>query len=73
MQEPVIRFPVACPTCRTEVLAALPWADVADALLQNTPVGLYAICHDIFWTASPTEIEQLREYMGAVWVAEHKA
>jgi len=65
--EPSVNFPVTCPKCRQEILAQLPIGSVADALISGKPVRLYAACHDVYWDAHHTEIEQLREYMGAPW------
>jgi hypothetical protein len=63
--EAVIRFPVTCPKCRQEVLATLPLGIVAAALISGRPIRLYASCHDVYWDAHHTEIEQVREYMAA--------
>jgi hypothetical protein len=63
--EAVIRFPVTCPKCRQEVLATLPLGIVAAALISGRAVRLYASCHDVYWDAHHSEIEQLREYMAA--------
>jgi hypothetical protein len=64
MSEPLLRFPVICPMCRREELAALPTAYVAAALLQGSAIQLYARCHDVHWNAQPLEVDQLREYLG---------
>jgi hypothetical protein len=66
--EPVFRFPVICPTCRKETLSTLKVGIVAAALISGRPVRLYARCHDIYWDAHPIELEQLREYLGALGV-----
>jgi hypothetical protein len=66
--EPAVHFPVTCPKCRREVLSTLPIASVAAALISERPVRLYASCHDVYWDAHPSEIEQLREYMSAARV-----
>ena len=63
--EPSLRIPVVCPQCGSEVLATLPVARVAAALLQEQRIRLHAQCHGIYWDASYHEIEQLREYMAA--------
>ena len=63
--EAVIRFPITCPKCRQEVLATLPLGIVAAALISGRPLRLYASCHDVYWDAHHTEIEQIREYMAA--------
>jgi hypothetical protein len=65
LTEPVIRFPVTCPKCRQEVLATLPLGIVAAALISGRAIRLYATCHDVYWDAHHTEIEQIREYMAA--------
>lgn len=63
MSEPWLRFPVACPTCGREELSALPVAGVAAALLNSSAIPLHVTCHDVYWHASPVEVEQLREYL----------
>ena len=63
LREPWLRFPVVCPRCRREELSALPVAGVAAALLNGSAIPLHVSCHDIYWHASLTEIEQLREYL----------
>jgi hypothetical protein len=73
MTEPSVRFPVICPECRHEVLVALPLAQVAGALIDHQPIRLYSSCHEIHWDASPIEVEQLREYMGAAWIEDQRA
>ena len=73
MIEPSVRFPVMCPECRRETLATLPVGLIAGALIRDRTVRLYASCHDVYWDASPVEIEQLRQYMGALWIETHRA
>ena len=73
MKEPMVRFPVVCPKCGTEHLTEVAIAAVADALIKKERVYLRAVCHDSAWNASPTEIEQLREYMGAPWIDTARA
>ena len=63
LREPWLRFPVVCPRCRREELSALPVAGVAAALLNGSAIPLHVSCHDIYWHASLTEIEPLREYL----------
>jgi hypothetical protein len=66
--EPSVKFPVICPKCRQESLSALPIGVAAAALISGRPVRLYASCHDVYWDAHHSEIEQIREYMGAPWL-----
>jgi hypothetical protein len=61
--EPSIRFPVTCPKCRQESLATLPLGVVASALIGGQAIRLHASCHDVYWDAHDSEIEQIREYM----------
>ena len=70
MRTPTLRFPVVCPHCGDERLAELPVSEVADALISHKSIRLHAPCHRSGWTATSTQIEQLREYMAAVRVAE---
>lgn len=68
MNEPTIRFPVTCLACGKETLTAYPVATVANALIQRRRLRLYADCHEEAWYATPTEMEQIREYLGAPWL-----
>ena len=72
MDEPKIRFPVTCPECGNELLTEFPVSIVADALVKGTKITLYAYCHDAIWDASELELEQIREYLGAVWLDAHR-
>jgi hypothetical protein len=69
MTERTVRFPVKCPTCGTERLTSFPISVVADALLRGADICLVATCHDVIWDASELELEQIREYLGATWLA----
>jgi hypothetical protein len=66
MTDARIQFPVTCPDCRREALLSRPMETVAAALITKTkPLILYAPCHARHWAASPEELEQIREYLGA--------
>jgi hypothetical protein len=65
MSEVPIRFPVTCPKCGTERLTEFDAFVVADALVRGSAICLVATCHDVIWDASETEVEQIREYLGA--------
>jgi hypothetical protein len=54
---------VVCPECRREELNSLPVAGVAAALLTGSAIPFHVSCHDVYWHASFTETEQLREYL----------
>jgi hypothetical protein len=66
MRESTVRFPVVCPKCGTERLAEISVAVVTDALRRGSDLCLVATCHDVIWTASELELEQIQEYLGAV-------
>jgi hypothetical protein len=66
--EPSVKFPVICPKCRQESLSELPIGVAAAALISGRPLRLYASCHDVYWDAHHSEIEQIREYMGVPWL-----
>ncbi len=72
MFEPNFRFPVKCPICRTEGLTSVPMGQVAEALVKNEPISLRAVCHEVVWTATESETDQIREYFAEVWVADGK-
>lgn len=61
-----VRFPVVCPECGGEALAAFPAADLCAALLVHAPLPLRAPCHGRTWNANNTEREQIREYLAAL-------
>jgi hypothetical protein len=72
MKQPTIRFPVVCPRCGVESLAEVSIALAAEALMRNEGTQLKAACHNLYWTASPAEMQQLRGYMSAVFVEEQR-
>lgn len=63
MIEPSIRFPVACPKCGREQLTEFPISEVADALDKGSDISLVATCHDVIWTATDLELEQIHQYL----------
>ncbi len=72
MKQPVVRFPVICPRCGTENLAELSVVIAAEALMRNEGIQFKAHCHNLYWTASPREMEQLREYMSAIFADQQR-
>ena len=63
MLEPAVRFPVVCPQCGREKLAEFPIIEVAYALKVGSDISLVATCHDVIWTATELEIEQIHTYL----------
>jgi hypothetical protein len=63
MIEPTIRFPVACPKCGREQLTEFPLNEVLDALDRGSDICLVATCHDVIWTATELELEQIHQYL----------
>jgi two-component system, LuxR family, sensor kinase FixL len=63
VNELTVRFPVTCPVCGNEVLAAFRIADVTGALINARKIRLYAICHDTAWDATDVEMRQLHKYV----------
>jgi hypothetical protein len=63
MSEPTIRFPVACPKCGREQLTEFPINLVVDALDRGSDITLLATCHDVIWTATELELEQIHQYL----------
>jgi hypothetical protein len=49
-----------------ERLTEIPFDVVTDALQKGSDIYLVATCHDVIWTATESELEQIREYLGAV-------
>jgi hypothetical protein len=61
--EPTIRFPVVCPKCGREKLIEFPINEVVYALNRGSDISLVATCHDVIWTATELELEQIHEYL----------
>ncbi len=53
-----------------ERLTEIPFDVVADALQGGSDISLAAACHDVIWTATELELEQIHEYFAAVLLAE---
>ena len=71
-KEPGVRFPVTCPICARALLTELPVAVIAEALIVGSSIRLHASCHDVYWDATELEIEQMREYLSAGVVTDHR-
>jgi hypothetical protein len=70
IRDPSIKFPVSCPHCRAEIIGEFTVAEVASALLsRDQELRLYAPCHRHYWSASPMELHQIRQYPWA-WLQE---
>src|SRR5258707_7844836 len=72
MKQPIVRFPVLCPRCGVESLAEVSVDLAAEALMRNEGIQLKSACHNLYWTASPAEMQQLREYMSAGFFDEQR-
>jgi hypothetical protein len=70
MIEPTsMRFPVNCPKCGRERLTEIPVDVVENSLRRGSDISLVATCHDVIWTATELELEQIHEYLGATRLA----
>ena len=63
MIEPTVRFPVACPKCGREQLTEFPINEVLHAFNSGSEIILVATCHDVIWTASELELQQIHQYL----------
>jgi hypothetical protein len=63
MIDPIVRFPVVCPKCGSEKLAEFPVGEVAHAISMGLDLSLVATCHDMIWTATELELEQIHQYL----------
>ena len=63
MIEPTVRFPVACPKCGREQLTEFPINEVLHAFNSGSEIILVATCHDVIWTATELELQQIYEYL----------
>jgi hypothetical protein len=61
-----MKFPVVCPECARESIGEFQIAVIATALITGKTLRLYSACHDVYWTATSVEREQLREYLAAI-------
>ena len=68
MKEPTLKVPVTCPSCALVCLEEISIAVVANALLTEKSIRLYASCCDQYWTATFVEREQLRKTLSAMIV-----
>ena len=68
MSEPILKIPVTCPDCALESLSEIPIALIANALLTGKGIRLHANCHDLYWTATFAEREQLRKSLALLKV-----
>jgi hypothetical protein len=71
-KEPGVRFPVTCPICARALLTELPVALIAEALIGRSSIRLHAGCHDVYWDATELQVEQIREYLRAGAVIDHR-
>jgi hypothetical protein len=63
MIDPTVRFPVVCPKCGREQLTELPIDEVLYAFNRESEIILVATCHDVIWTATELELQQIYEYL----------
>jgi hypothetical protein len=73
MIDPTFRFPVVCPKCGREQLSELPTDEVVYALNRGSEISLVATCHDVIWTATELELQQIHEYLVVLrgaWASE---
>jgi hypothetical protein len=68
LKEPTLKFPVTCPGCALQSRAEISIAVIANALLMDQDIRLYASCCDQYWTATFVEREQLRKSLRAMIV-----
>lgn len=66
MHEPILKFSVTCPDCALESVSEMPIALIANDLLTGKAIRLHSICHDLYWTATFAEREQLRKSLAAL-------
>jgi hypothetical protein len=68
MKEPTLKVPVTCPSCALQSVTEISIAVVANALLTEKNIRLYASCCDLYWTATFVEREQLRQTLSTMKV-----
>jgi hypothetical protein len=63
MIKTTVRFPVVCPKCGRERLTEFPIDEVLYAFNRGSEITLVATCHDVIWTATELELQQIGEYL----------
>jgi hypothetical protein len=66
VREPSIKIPVTCPECARETVGEFQIAVIATALITGKNLRLYAACHDVYWTATAVERDQMRKHLAAI-------
>jgi hypothetical protein len=68
MDNAVIRFPVRCPCCGQESLAASSFDTIVNTLATERRLRLSSDCvhHRAVWVANEIERDQIREYAAAL-------
>ena len=64
----LVKIPVQCPQCGTEQLCDYPEPVVLVALTRWNNMNLHAPCHDVYWSASRSELRAIREYLSEDWI-----
>jgi len=72
MSMPMVRVPIKCPVCGEERLTDFRVIDVADALLCGRQIRLFTLCHNQNWRATDVELQQIHEYLGAIWLRNER-
>jgi hypothetical protein len=75
MDHAVIRFPVKCPCCGQESLAATSFDTIVSTLTTERRLRLSSECehHRAVWVANDIERDQIREYAAAVQFSKQAA
>jgi hypothetical protein len=71
MPEPTLKFSAICPDCALESVSEMPIALIANALLTGKAIRLHSICHDLYWTATFAERDQLRKCLATLEIEAH--
>jgi len=63
-----LRFPVKCPCCGQESLAASSRDAIEKTVAAERPLMLFSNCahHRVMWLANEIERDQIREYAAAL-------
>jgi hypothetical protein len=68
----LISLPVVCPRCGAVSMSEYPIQVVLMALTRWNNMALYCNCHESPWSASPADMQRIRDYLGAEWCAVHR-
>ena len=69
----MVQIPVRCPRCRVETLSDFSEQVVVMPLIRWNDMNLYVAAHAGSWSATASELDTIRSYLGEAWLHAHGA